>query len=402
MEGFAANNILLYMLLVVALALGWWLGRRSPGSAGRGKARASSQQPARDYFIGLNYLLNDEPDDAIDIFINALEVNSGTLETHMALGTLLRRRGKVDRSIAVYQDLLGRSGFSPVEMNGIKINLVQSYISAGLLDRAEHLLEELRQAKGNIKIQALVHSAHVYQLEKDWEKGVGVLAELLRVCHPSQKPAYQNLASHFYCEQAEQELGREHLSRARELLKQAVAMDRHNVRVSMLLGQLETLSGNHAEAIRNYLQVKKQDPAFMADVFQPLVESYRQAGKDKSLTRFIADCMREETNTTVLLGLADYLQQVEGEGEARRFLLEKLRKKSSLRLMEHALTLEQGADTPASESLSLFCSVLREYIESKAQYQCQNCGFELKSLHWHCPSCLRWGTVKHVMGILGE
>ena len=169
MEDSGASNIFLYLLLLAALASGWWLGRRSSKSGGSYFGLGSNKPPTNDYFIGLNYLLNDEPDDAIDIFIESLEINSNTLETHLALGTLLRRRGKVDRSITLYQDLLGKSIFSRSELNEIKISLVQSYISAGLLDRAEHLLKELRNEKGSIKVQALVLSANVYQLEKDWQ-----------------------------------------------------------------------------------------------------------------------------------------------------------------------------------------------------------------------------------------
>lgn len=401
MEGSIISDVLLYLLLLGALAFGWWLGRRGRFPA-QGSRRRYGIAPSKDYFIGLNYLLNDEPDDAIDIFIDSLEVNSSTLETHMALGTLLRRRGKVDRSIAVYQDLLGQSGFSPGEMQEIKINLVQSYISAGLLDRAEHLLGELRNEKGDIKIKALVQSAHVYQLEKDWQKGVQALTELLKVCPPGMRHEYQHLASHFYCELAEQELDNEHMTQAREYLRLAHAMDKGNVRVSMLGGKLESLCGNHGEAIKHYLQVKKQDPAFMADVFFPLIDSYKSAGMDKGLRKFIENCLQSETNTTVLLGLADYLEKEQGEAAANEFLLQRLERKPSLRLLQQALVLQDATAGGSSRNNALFREVLHEYIDSKAQYCCENCGFELKSLHWHCPSCLRWGSVKHVMGILGE
>jgi len=402
MEGSVTSNILLYVLLLVTLAAGWWLGRRSRRSGLAPGRNKSGSSPSRDYFIGLNYLLNDEPDDAIDIFIQSLEINSSTLETHMALGTLLRRRGKVDRSITVYQDLLGQSGFSADELNEIKINLVQSYISAGLLDRAEHLLEELRTAKTSIKRKALVQSAHVYQLEKDWQDGVDVLMELLRVCDPAKRVEYQHLASHFYCELAEIELDNQHMSQAREYLQQAVNLDKGNVRVSILRGKLEQLCGNYSEAIRYYLQVKKQDPVFMADVFFPLIDSYRKAGKEKALHKFIESCMEQENNATVLLGLADYLEQEKGKAAASDFLMQRLEHKSSLRLLLQALVMKADLEETSSPELEACRRVLGDYIDSKAQYCCDNCGFELKSLHWHCPSCLRWGSVKHVMGILGE
>jgi len=404
------SDFFLYFLLLGAITLGWILGRR-PWLGGKSNvSRPFRNLPAKDYFIGLNYLLNDEPDDAIDLFIDALEVNSSTLQTHMALGTLLRRRGKVDRSISVYQDLLGQNGFTKAELNEIKINLVQSYIAAGLLDRAEHLLEELRREKGTIKIDALVHSANVYQLEKDWQEGVNVLIELIRLCSPAKRDYYQKLASHFYCELAEAELSNEHMSRAREFLQLAAGMDKNNVRVSILRGQLENSCGNYREAIKSYLRIKKQDSAFMAEVFYPLLDCYKNDGKEKNLQKFIDTCIAEEKNTSVLLGLAEYLQKENGDQQARDFLLRQLAGKPSLRLLLQTLSLREdesngeneGQDEKNSDAIVLYKKVLTEYIDSKAQYQCVNCGFELKSLHWQCPSCSRWGSVKHVMGILGE
>lgn len=404
------SDFFLYFLLLGAIALGWLSGRRPWLDRSTNIARPFRNLPAEDYFIGLNYLLNDEPDDAIDLFIDALEVNSSTLQTHMALGTLLRRRGKVDRSISVYQDLLGQNGFTKAELNEIKINLVQSYIAAGLLDRAENLLEELRREKGTIKIEALIHSANVYQLEKDWQEGVDVLIELIRLCSPAERAYYQKLSSHFYCELAESELNNEHMSRAREFLQLAAGMDKNNVRVSILRGQLENSCGNYREAIKSYLLVKKQDPAFMAEVFYPLLDCYKNEGKEKSLKKFIDTCIADENNTSVLLGLAEYLQKENSDQQAREFLLKQLAGKPSLRLLLKTLSLSEGQSNGENEgqdqinidAIILYRKVLAEYIDSKAQYQCVNCGFELKSLHWQCPSCSHWGSVKHVMGILGE
>jgi len=400
MDDSGLNNTFLYLLLLASLALGWWLGRRKNAGAIRSALKRGRFTPEKDYFLGLNYLLNDEPDDAIDIFIDSLEINSGTLETYMALGMLLRRRGKVDRSIAVYQDLLGQSNFSSEELNNIKLQLVQSYIAAGLLDRAEHLLAELRLQKGLVKLKALELSANVYQLEKDWLEGVNALSELLKVCTPAERSSYQNLASHFYCELAEEEIGNEHLSRARDYLRQASAMDKHNMRVSMLFGNLEALSGNYKEAIKNYLRVKKQDPSFLADVFAPLIECYEKTGKQNDLNKFIDSTMTEEKDTSVLIALARYLEKERGQEQARQYLLGKLEQNPSLRLMMQSIALDSSVAESQGEH-KLFLQVLKENLEDKAQYQCSNCGFELKNLLWHCPSCSRWGLIKHVRGMLG-
>jgi len=401
MEGFDSSNFVLFVLLLSAVALGFWMGNwQFPGS--RKSPGKKLKTPPDDYFIGLNYLLNDEPDDAIDIFIDALEVNSGTLETHMALGTLLRRRGKVDRSIAVYLDLLGQSGFNHRQVNEIKINLVQSYIAAGLLDRAEHLLEELRQEKGGIKIKALVNSVHIYQQEKEWNKAIEAVSELIKVCAPVDRSRYQTLASHFYCQLADDEIAREHLSKARELLQKAWHTDRENVRVSIMQAQLEQLCGNYREAIKSYELVTRLAPEFRADVFTALIDCYKKAGKEKGLKKFIESCKQESTDTTVLLGVADCMEKEEGPDQARTYLVGMLEKKPSLRLLLKSIELAEETSPSEGWQYATIRRVLHDYIESKARYQCIDCGFELKTLHWHCPSCSGWGSVKHVRGILGE
>ena len=313
MEGSSIQDILLFLLLLVTLATGWWLGRRSIPFVRSVSGKLSRRAPSRDYFIGLNYLLNDEPDDAIDIFTDFLEMNSGSLETYLALGKLLRRRGKVDRSINIYQDLLGQSGFSPAEMNVIRINMVQSYIAAGLLDRAELILEDLRREKGDIKIRALILSASIFQQEKDWPKGVQAIAELLKVCPSDQRATFGHVASHFYCEMAEEELEREHMLQAREHLRQALAMDKGNTRVSILRGRLEAQSGNFKDAVKYYLKVEKQDPAFMVEVFDTIIDCFKRAGKDKALRKFIDKNLEKATNTSVLISLANYLQEERGQ-----------------------------------------------------------------------------------------
>jgi len=246
-----------------------------------------------------------------------------------------------------------------------------------------------------------VHSANVYQLEKDWQEGVNALLELLKVCPSGKRSTYQNLASHFYCEMAEEELENEHMSRARDYLRSAVDLDKNNARVSILLGRLESLCGNYKEAIANYLRVKKQDASFMADVFAPLVDCFQQAGKEKALLNFIDESIQEESNTSVLLELAKFLEQERGQEEARKYLLQRLGSKSSLRLLLQTLALDDASGR-IQEDKHLFLRVLKDNIDGKAQYQCTNCGFEMKSLMWHCPSCSQWGNVKHVMGISGE
>ena len=397
-EGF--SNSFMLLLVLLALVAAWLLGRRSQAQPYIERER--ERDLSRDYFVGLNYLLNDEPDDAIDTFINALEINSATLDTHIALGVLLRRRGKVDRSILVYEGLLARE-LSAEEASRVKLEATRSYIAAGLLDRAEMQLEELEGAGVEARCESLALSINLFQLEKEWEKAAGAATELYKICEPGARARFQNMASHFYCELAEEEIGNDNYSRARQLLKRADQCRRGNVRVSLLKGRLEMALDNPEQAIRSLLKVRRQDADFESEAVLPLLECYHRIGSEKHLRKFIQRSLHGQPAASVLLGISDYIERQEGAKEALVFLQQQLRQKPSLRLMNRAqalMSLEVGGQR--QENLQLFHDIVDGFINARPQYQCVNCGFETKFLHWQCPSCAAWGEVKPIRGLVGE
>lgn len=399
MEENLFNSITLLLLMIIALAAAWYLGYRNRA----GNSKEVGNELSRDYFIGLNYLLNDEPDEAIDTFISALEITSNTLETHMALGTLLRRRGKVDKSIVVYQSLLARTGLDERKLNRVKVELVRSYIAAGLLDRAERLLDELRTAHPKLKESALALAVTVYQLEREWEKAVSSVIELLTICPSKERPKHQIKASHFYCELAEIERELKHYNATKQYLKKAFQYNRNSVRASLLLAKVESSLGNHKAAIKALSRVKQQDVNYLSETFIPLLECYHQIGSHKKLEKFIQLSLEERPSATVLLGISNFIQAQSSNTEALAFLLERIRQKSSLRVMSKILSLLSQEESNPNQEVFLQCKqILEEYIDAKALYQCQNCGFEAKSLHWICPGCAEWEVIKPIKGILGE
>ena len=172
------ENIGIYILLLFAVAAGWALGRISVSS--RKMHSVEANKIFGDYFVGLNYLLNDEPDEAIDTFIRALEINSETVETHLALGALLRRRGKVDKAIKIHQNLLAREELDKSFSDSTRLQLAIDYVSAGLLDRAELLLNEILGDSAAVKWDALRYLITIYQIEKEWVKAISCSSELLK------------------------------------------------------------------------------------------------------------------------------------------------------------------------------------------------------------------------------
>lgn len=384
-------SVFSFLLVLIAIGLAWLAGYRSRFHHFPGLKRS----PQQDYFVGLNYLLNDEPDDAIDVFIEALEVNSDTLATHLALGTLLRRRGKVDRSISHYQQLLDRGSFSGREQCEIRLQLARSFIAAGLLDRAERLLDELANAPPAIREVVLGLAISIFQKEKDWKKALAAADELLTIAPAHRRGDIQLQASHFHCELADAAMKSQQFDLAREELRKAQQCYRHNVRIYLMQGRLESMAGYPRDAVKALLKVSQFDPAFSHEAGEELRNSLQRAGMEKQVEGLVeAEGEPASESRQILDSVADIAIQ-RGEDEALNFLLPQLRKRPSLSLLAQALALSVKRDARTqTRVLELGSTLLAQHLQNSPHYRCENCGFELKSMHWLCPGCSRWGMVK--------
>jgi lipopolysaccharide biosynthesis regulator YciM len=200
---------LLWLLLPLAAASGWLAARFEQ----KRHARQSFDLPSA-YFKGLNFLLNEQPDKAIEVFMRVLEVNSDTVETHLALGNLFRRRGEVERAIRIHQNLIARPTLDKEQRSHALLELGQDYLKAGLFDRAENLFLELAEIRAHSE-QALKLLLHIYQQEKEWEKAISITRKLARVSGKN----LDEMIAHFYCELADHDYARKNYSAAREHLK---------------------------------------------------------------------------------------------------------------------------------------------------------------------------------------
>ncbi len=381
---------LFIFLMLFALALAWLAGYRSRFR----KLPGLKRNPEQDYFVGLNYLLNDEPDDAIDIFIDALELNSGTLATHLALCTLLRRRGKVDRAIEHGQFLLAEQSFGLRESNEIRINLVRSYLAAGLLDRAEKLLEELKRGSPAVREAALGLAITVYQMEKDWAQALQSALELLNICPASRRAELQAQAAHFHCELAELSLAQHDRAAARAELKKALAINRSNVRVYLLLARIDMAEGEIIDALKTLQKVQQYDSAYAGEASALMLECIEKAGADPETLRLLEAAPGGDAGSRQLLARVAVLRREKGNAAALKLLQQSLVAYPSLGVLARLLEAAAKEATDQQEVLQQSAFILDQHLQSCPQYRCDNCGFELKHLHWMCPGCNHWGTVK--------
>ncbi|MBV1880747.1 MAG: lipopolysaccharide assembly protein LapB [Pseudomonadales bacterium] len=382
------SDALLVLLIVISISIGWLLGRFQR----RSQKGTKDEGLGSEYFRGLNYLLNEQPDQAIDIFIKELEVNSETVETHLALGSLFRRRGEVDRAIKIHQNLLTRDSLDRTQQENVKLALARDYLTAGLLDRAERLLQELVEDNGRNAKQALQYLLSVFEQEKEWGDAIITAEKLLA----SGEEGILKPLAHYCCELAESSLASGDVRDSRVYLQRALQYDRDCVRASLLQGQLEFQAGRYQDAIQALKKVKEQDAAYVTESVEPLGECYHQIGESEGFLQYLKFCLDDHPAISIALLMADKVSHLEGEAKGTEamtaFLKERPSVKGFRRLIDMQLSRSQNHE--AKESLTVLRTLAEQLEEHKPDYQCTSCGFNGHSLHWLCPTCKKWGHVK--------
>ncbi|MBK1694326.1 lipopolysaccharide assembly protein LapB [Chromatium weissei] len=374
----------LFLLLPIAAASGWWLSRRDL------RAKFERVGPAHpDFLRGLNYLLEEQPDKAIDMFLKLTAVDSETVETHLALGSLFRRRGEVDRAIRIHQNLVERAHLSN-ELRGYALfELGQDYMCAGFLDRAEKLFQELVD-RGLHRQRALQALRDIYQRERDWSRCIAV-AERLRLLTGQ---AMTTEIAHYHCELAEDAQRQGNRETAHQQLILAQQVDPNCVRAAMLEGRTALADGDSQRAVTLFLRVADRGATYVAEILPELIEALRQLGREDVLSLLEALAHRHPS-PPLMRNLAEVVAHTRGNTAALDLMTAYLTQYADLSVLEHLLNLQaqEGDDSKIQHRLQVALTVTRTLLARQPVYQCEHCGFQARSLHWHCPSCKRWGTV---------
>jgi len=381
---------LLLLLLPVAAASGWLAARKS---ARKDKGQCVGETGPT-YFRGLNHLLNEEPDKAIDAFVEMLEVDSDTVETHLALGNLFRRRGEVERAIRIHQNLIARPALTREQRAQALLELGQDYMRAGLFDRAENLFRELKDTKLHVR-PALKNLLVIYEKERDWQACLEVADQLESLT--GEKMVLQK--SHYQCELAIAAKQQGRAADASAHLKKALSTYRGCVRANHLLAQFAASQGDHRGAIKILRQTAEEDADYLPEILPEIVANYRHLGELQELRSFLQETVAARPGAGAELAMADLIKEQEGETAAADYLAERLVQEPSLTLLLRSIEL--NARMPESQSARFLESLrphIRRLLEQRPVYQCGHCGFVAKMLHWQCPSCRRWSTIKRRAG----
>jgi lipopolysaccharide assembly protein B len=386
-------DILLWLLLPVAVWSGWLLAIRIRGP--RTNSARNALRP--EYFSGINHLLNEQPDKAIEAFIRVLEVDAETVETHLSLGNLYRRRGEVDRAIRVHQNLIS-SATDHEQRTEAMLELGQDYLSAGLLDRAEDLFLELLESM-TYRVQALRQLIDIYEQEKDWTKAVNAARQLEELTGTD----LGSVIAHYWCEVAEAELHAGAQDDALEHVRQALDTHADCARASILEGDVLRSLEQYGLAIEAYRRVEAQDPDYLPEVVGRLRECAASLGHVNEIITYLEHVMSRYGGITATLSLSELLEAQAGGERAKVFMTEQLQKRPTVRgfrrLMELEITHGEPANMPRQEVLR---DLAVQLLADSPVYKCSHCGFPARALHWQCPGCKHWNSIKPIHGVEGE
>lgn len=389
-------------LLVTAIAIGWWLGRFEANHRRQHRERSSSPHLTRNYFVGLNYLLNEQPDRAIETFVKTLEVNTETIDTHIALGNLFRLRGEADRAVKIHQNLLARPTLSDAQSDQIHLELCRDFMKLGVLDRAERLLTQLIRDSHNdaIRLAGKRLLIDLFEREKEWQNALDVAQpQLLR-----QDNDIRRAAAHWLCELAEEDIAAGSAGLARKRLRQALNIDERCVRVNWLLAGIEHRTGQYRQEIRILKRIREQDESFTPIILEPISRAFELLDDEQGLIDFLHQQVEHAPYISSVLMLAERLRIRDGMDAAIALVSDHLQRYPSLRGVDYLtdLYLHETSSAHEHERIELLKRHTAQLLSKRPRHRCERCGFTASQLYWHCPQCRHWGTVKPITGLEGE
>ncbi|MUL18260.1 lipopolysaccharide assembly protein LapB [Aliivibrio fischeri] len=386
---------LLFLLLPIAAGYGWYMGNRSA----RQQRQKETNHLSRQYVAGLNLLLSDQSDKAVDHFIELLQVDSDTIDTHLALGNLFRRRGEVDRAIKIHQNLIARPNLTIDQRNIALQQLAKDYMVSGILDRAEKIFEQLLEEPDH-REAALLQLVAIHQQTREWEQAIQFANSLVRM---GRKKLKLDIA-HYYCELAMQELADENLNKAKQNLKKALSSDNQCVRASIMMAKLLMEEENYKSALAHLESVLDQDIDFVSEALPLLAECYEKLDREGALLQFLKEAISKGAGASAELMLSNLIAKHEGVALAQGYMTKQLLKNPTMkgfyRLMGYHT--DEAEDGRAKASLTSLQTLVGEQLKMKPNYRCSKCGFSSHRLFWQCPSCKGWGVIKPIRGLDGE
>lgn len=387
---------LLFLLLPIAAAYGWYMGYRNA----KKDQDDISNKLSRDYVTGMNLLLSNQTEKAVDLFLDMLEkqetenhIEQGSqFEAELTLGNLFRSRGEVDRALRIHQALDRSPNYSFEQKLLAKQQLAKDFMSVGFYDRAENLYILLVD-EPHFAENALQQLALIYQKTKEWQKAINVAEKLAKIAPQSDN---LNLAQ-YYCEFAKTLSDQNEKQR---FLQLALKVSPSCVRASILLAELWIEQQNFAESVSVLENVLNQDPEYISEALPLLKQSYQALSQNESFELFLIKASSAYKNSAVDLALAELIAEKDSIVVAQNKVYQQLSQNPSPFLFHRFIQYQiaEAEDGQAKESLVLLHKMVGERIKQGFEYRCIHCGYQSHKLIWNCPSCRQWQSIKPIQG----
>jgi lipopolysaccharide biosynthesis regulator YciM len=339
------------------------------------------------YFRGLNFLLNEQPDKAIESFIEVVKVDPQTIDLHFALGSLFRRQGETERAIRMHQNLLDRPTLPADKRTMATYELAQDFHRAGLLDRAENLFRKLDGTA--FEHSALSHLIEIYETEKDWQKAIRAMQRMEVL---AKQPYFREIAE-YHCELAQAALLRGDAATARTEIDEALAAHRGCARANLIAGDLAAQAGDARGAIDAWQRIESQNPAFLALAADRFADAFRKLRDVPAGIRLLRNYQSQYPSLDLLNALFTLALENDGPDAAASLVKDELARNPTLIGLDRLLEAQLLASPPERRhDLELVKGLVGQHIKRLGQYKCDNCGFRARQYYWRCPGCQKWET----------
>ncbi|MDE4007229.1 lipopolysaccharide assembly protein LapB [Glaesserella parasuis] len=390
---------LLFLLLPIAALYGWYMGQRSA----KKDQDAINNKFSRDYVTGLNFLLSNQQEKAVDLFLSMLQKQESEnqistesqFEAEITLGNLFRSRGEVDRALRIHQGIENSPHYSFEQKLLAKQQLAKDFMAAGFYDRAENyyitLLDEPEFA-----VNSLSQLAVIYHKTREWKKAINVAEKRLRI-----EPEMDKIPlSHYYCEYA-QAVRSEDEKAFLTALQKALSYVPHCARASILLGDFFFEKQEMRTALRYFEAVLEQEPNYISEVLHKIKQCYIALNEQNNFELFLIKANQIKHNSSIDLALAEFIEQKDGVEAAQSRLYQQVRQFPSLMTFHRFIyyQVNEAEEGRGKESLVLLHKMVGDRIKQGFQYRCIHCGYQSYRLSWHCPSCRTWESIKPMQSI---
>ena len=376
------STFLLAGLFLLLAAAGWALGRFGEHD------EENAPPPLNvDYLKGLNFLLNEQTDQALEHFLEMVRVDDKTIETHFALGSLFRRRGEIDRAIRIHQNIIARPDLAAEQRDQALFSLAKDYLHAGLLDRAEKLFVRLSQGS-RYQVQALESLCRIYEQEKEWQKAIDAGQQLETL--GGRSLALQ--IAHYYCELAEEGAANNDYAAARRYVKKAQAGRPRTMRGALTRAHIARETDDHKTAIRLYHRIIDEHTYLISEALPEIVATYEKGGSMTGLDKALRSMLEKNPDMRSLVAYTAIVNNITDVPIIDECVENYLLDEPTLSEFVDLHQFSQGNGAQQSEALSKVRGALSKLAMASPRYQCQECGFSSQRLLWQCPSCRNWET----------